>query len=203
MTDLDDHDAYYGYTPTVILDRPLALTGFVGSGIADVAGALSQRTGLSLIEVPRWVEHEAGKSLSHLALTEGEGRVRALEREAVGRALRDRPLGILVLGDASLLDEPIRAQLLKQATVVYIARDLETLIAGVREELARAPGSVRELMHLSHVEDAAIAGLFEERRGSYERAHVTIDAGRRAPTAIAEELLIALRHGTLSSTKNA
>lgn len=203
MSELDDHDAYYGYAPTVVIDRPLAIVGFVGSGVVDVGGALSQRTGLSLIEVPRWVEHAAGKSLSHLAFTEGEPRLRALEREAVARALRDRPVGIVTLGDSTLVDDEARAQLLSQATVVYVARDLDFLIAAVREELARAPGSVRELMHHSHVDDAAIAALFAERRASYERAHVIIEAGTRPSTAIAEELLLGLRNGTLSSTKRA
>jgi shikimate kinase len=200
---LDEHDAYYDYAPTVALERPLALTGFMGAGIIEVASSLSTRTGLNLIEIPRWAEHTAGKSLSHVYLREGEGRLRALERGAVQRALRDRPFGILVLGDGTLLDDETRELLRKNTTLVYLRRNLSTLFQQVRTDLLQSPGCYPAWMMSPPADEDALAPLFERCRPGYESAHVTIDAGTRSSTTLAEELLLGLRSGTLRSTANA
>jgi shikimate kinase len=199
----DEHDAYYDYAPTIALGRPLALTGFMGAGVVDVASSLSTRTGLSLIEIPRWAEHTAGKSLSHVVLREGEKKLRALERDAVLRALRDRPFGILALGDGTLLDDEARELLRRNATIVYLRRDLSTLFRQVRTELNQSPGCYPEWMLSPPTDEEALAPLFDKRRPGYETAHVIIDAGTRGSTALAEEILLGLKSGALHGTLKA
>lgn len=55
--------SYYDYHPTVQLARPLALGGVPGAPYREVGHHLATLTGLTLIDLDRWIEHQVGQSL--------------------------------------------------------------------------------------------------------------------------------------------
>ena len=70
---------YYEHGPLVLLQRPIVLIGSLGVDQHGLGRDLAALSGLPLIEVDRWIEHEAGQSLVSLVQTQGIEALRQLE----------------------------------------------------------------------------------------------------------------------------
>lgn len=180
---------YYDYHPSIVLDRPVAIAGFFGVELGQIVGALSQRTGIQTIELDRWVEHEAGKSVSELVLVEGE---RALKRHELGllrKALNDQPFAIIALGDGTLTEYDGRKLVLDGAKLIYLRAELDDLLGRIRQHLADSPGCYWPfVLKEPEVVDDLVA-LFDERRAGYESAEIIVDVTGKHPNKVADELL--------------
>lgn len=117
-------DGYYDHGPTVHLDRPVALAGYLTEETRVVGYRLAALLGLPSIDLDRRIEHLSGRSVWSLLWDESEARYRQLERQELRRAVRERPCGILSLGDGTLLDEENRDLLHRHSHLVAIDLDL-------------------------------------------------------------------------------
>ena len=183
-------DPYYSYEPLVTLQRPLALCGAVGAPVAPVASMVSQLTGLPYVELDRWLEHEAGQTVSALALEEGERGLRRRERKLVRRALEQRPCPVIALGEGALLSRWVRGAVRRRADLVYLAaapRDLwdgvRALSPGARYPFIRAPRDVGDLER-----------YLASRVPTYAAAHRVLDAGRGSVIDLAREVIAGVAH---------
>lgn len=186
-------DPYYSPSPLLILDRPLALVGFLGARVPQTAAMFSALTGVPLLDLERMVEHRVGSSLVRFVLTEGLDALHTAEEALLRQQLRLSPPPVLALGPATL-QHPASARLIRRhATLVYIQRDMLEMYGNLLDELDDAssrcwmmagqrPGSVGDLL-------PAFAGW----RPSYERAQHTLNGSSRSPTAIANELVAQLQ----------
>lgn len=179
---------YYDVYPERPLERPLALTGFMGAGVSRIGSALSSRTGLPAIDLARWVEHKAGCSISELVLTKGEAALTALEDELLPKALAERPAGILMLGDATLTTAENRKAVLEGATLVYLRAQLDSLKDGIARDLEAFPGCIPAFMTGPPSSAAELLPLFHKRSLGYECADVVIDIDDRSVANVVEEL---------------
>jgi shikimate kinase len=186
-------EGYYDYHPTLTLPRPLALAGFFGSGTAEVAAIVSQRTGLAVVELDRWIEHEAGSSLAELVWREGEERLREIESRLLPRALAQQPPALVALGDGALLRDENRRLVLEAADLMYLREVPAVLLSRVREEVRRAPGSMYPFIGNEPASVADLAGLLADREPGYRKAPLMLDVGGRSTSAVARELLSLLR----------
>lgn len=175
-------DGYYDPHPTVTLDRPLALIGFVESDVEHVGRLLSSVTGLRFATLDTLVEHAVGASRAEYVVAEGEPAWRARESEALTRALADRPPGVLVLGEGALLARANRRQVRQRARLVYVHRPVEET---ARRLMARG----RERPELGVVRSLAdLRTLLRARAGGYAEAEIRVEGGERAALPIAREL---------------
>ncbi|MEM9595292.1 MAG: shikimate kinase [Acidobacteriota bacterium] len=117
-------DGYYDHHPLVHLDRHVAIAGLIGDETRTIGYRLAALTGLPVMDVDRSIEHTAGMSVWNLIWKETEARYRELEREHLERALTSRPLGIITLGDGTLIDEDNRRTVLESADLVSLELDL-------------------------------------------------------------------------------
>ena len=92
------------------------LVGVPGSGKTTVGTLLSDRLGVPFRDTDQDVEASAGKSVPDIFVDSGEDLFRALERDAVARALADHD-GVLALGGGAVIDASTRALLLEHPTV--------------------------------------------------------------------------------------
>ena len=84
--------------------RPaLVLIGPPGAGKSTVARALASRWGLSARDTDSDVEQAARRPISDIFVQDGEQAFRALERQAVSKALAEHD-GVLALGGGAVLD---------------------------------------------------------------------------------------------------
>ena len=176
---------YYEHGPLVLLQRPVALIGFLGVDQHSLGRDLAALSGLPLVEVDRWIEHAAGQSLVALVQTQGIEALRQLEDRFLAQALTTRPPGIVVLGDGALLKEANLRQVLDKATLVYLKLSLASTYWKLRHQalgphplLLQPPESTGELRP-----------LLAERQGGFDQAHVTLDMDEMTPEVALRLLL--------------
>ncbi len=96
----------------------VVLVGPMGAGKTTLADLLAQRWGVAVRDTDADIVAAQGREISDIFVDDGEAAFRALEREAVARALAEHD-GVLSLGGGAVLDEDTRA-LLADHTVVFL-----------------------------------------------------------------------------------
>jgi len=81
-----------------------------GAGKSTVAEELASRLGVAVRDTDADIEAAAGASVSDLFIDQGEAHFRALEEDAVARALEEHD-GVLALGGGAVLSERTRERL--------------------------------------------------------------------------------------------
>ncbi len=180
---------YYSHHATVALERPLVVVGFFGSEHRQVAYRLAGRTGLTFVDLDRWIEHEAGCSIWELVATQGETRLRQLESQQLRRALNGKPPAVIALGEGALMAPRSLDAVLAASRLVYLKLDLVNALWQLKareERQGRHPSPF--LPHpLEDVEQ--LRPIYEASCPAYERAHDIVElAGKHAETASRELL---------------
>ena len=189
---------YYDPHPTLELARPLALIGFMGSGADRVGHGLCARTGLPLADIGRDVEARAGMSRARILLEQGRAVLRRLEGDALARALARQPWGVVVLGDAALLDPDSRRRVREETHLVYLERPLDVIHRRVLQQCRQAPGSIPEFMLAPPSSPDLLEPLFEERRPGYGDARTILQGGDLHALELVDELMKALESERLT-----
>jgi shikimate kinase len=163
----------------------LVLVGPMGSGKSTVAALLAQTMGVGARDTDADVEAVDGRTISDIFVESGEEHFRALEREAVAKALATHD-GVLSLGGGAVLDEETR-RLLTGAdhTVVFLR-------VGLAEAVKRVGlGTSRPLL-LGNVR-SRIKALLDERTPIYESvADIVVDTDQKSAEDVAGEIRKAL-----------
>lgn len=158
----------------------IVLVGFMGAGKTTVGALIADRAGLPFVDVDEIIEAAAGTSVAEVFSTRGEAEFRAIEKEAVERALSGPPSVVAVGGGA--LGDP--------ATCVALGwHDVVHLDVSYREAMRRIghdPG--RPMLAIADPRE-----LYEHRRATYERVarHSVITDGR-LPGEVADLVVTAL-----------
>jgi shikimate kinase len=183
---------YYDYHPLLTLEQPLILAGFVGGPQRQVAYGLSARLGLPFVDLDRWIEHDAGRSLWEILAEGGEGQLREIEGAALDRALRARPAGILALGATALLSASNLNAVLEGATLVALKIDLPNLYWLLRGRETEGEGHRHPFVPfpLTSIED--LRPVYDTLKVPLQQAHHTVDTAGRHPTRLTERLLVDL-----------
>ena len=176
---------YYEPGPLVLLQRPVALIGFLGVDQHSLGRDLAALSGLPLIELDRWIEHEAGQSLLALVQTRGIEALRQLETRFLAQALGTRPPGVIVLGDGALLKGDNLRQVLDQATLVYLKLSLASTYWKLRQSAQRP----HPLLLQPPDSTAQLRPLLDARQGGFDQAHLTLDMDEMTPEAAVRHLL--------------
>ena len=161
----------------------LVLVGPPGAGKSTVAALLGARLAVPVRDTDTDVEAAAGCTVSEIFVEQGEARFRALEREAVVRALADHD-GVLALGGGAVMD-PLTAADLAGHTVVF-------LDVGVNDAAHRVGFNVSRPLLVGNPR-AQWLRLMEARRPVYEGvATVTVLTDEKTPDQVVDEVLVAL-----------
>ena len=179
-------DPYYSCAPTVQLERPVALAGFLGSRVPLTGALLSAMTGLPLVDLDRAVEHEAGRSTQRIDRELGLGSRVVLEGRVLSRVLRERPPPIIALGYDTLNDEGLLALLRAQSRLLYIERGFDELRGAMSVDTAAA--------RRGHPADVSgLRRLHARCLGGYAESPEVVRGTGRHPSRVAAEVLSLLR----------
>ena len=155
------------------------LVGPMGAGKTTVGRLLAERWGVALRDTDADIVEAQGKEISDIFVDDGEAAFRALERDAVARALGEHD-GVLSLGGGAVLDPDTRA-LLAGHTVVFLRVGLTDAVKRV------GLGTSRPLL-MGNVR-GRIKTLLDERTPVYESvATLTVDTDDRSPDEVADEV---------------
>ena len=160
----------------------VVLVGPMGVGKSTVGQLLAERLGVAYRDTDEDIVAEQGRSIAEIFVDEGEETFRAIEKQAVRRALDAHP-GVLALGGGSVLDADTRALLAGQR-VLYLSMDVEEAVKRTGLNAARPLLAVnprkqwRELMEARRhlYEGVATAVVATDGRTAEEVAQVALDA---------------------------
>ncbi len=160
--------------------RPRAiLVGPMGAGKTTVGALLAQAWGVTARDTDDDVVAVAGRPVSEIFVEDGEAAFRALEREAVARALAEHD-GVLSLGGGAVTDAGTRA-LLADRPVVFLR-------VGLSDAVKRVGLGVGRPLLLGNVR-SRIKALLDERAPVYESvARHVVDTDGRSPDDVAAEV---------------
>lgn len=156
--------------------KNIVIIGMPGVGKTSVADAIGNMTELKVIDIDREIERAHGP-IPEIFSEKGEPHFRAMEKETVARAAKEKG-AVIATGGGSVLDEDNVRALQETGKIYWIRRPLEELAQNGRP--------------LSAGGMDALEALWEKRKGLYwEAAHeelpnITIEG-------TAEEIL--KRHG--------
>ncbi|QIJ61609.1 shikimate kinase [Streptomyces sp. JB150] len=161
----------------------VVLVGPMGVGKSTVGQLLAERLGVGYRDTDDDIVAEQGRAIADIFVDDGEPAFRALEKQAVRRALAEHD-GVLALGGGAVLDPDTRALLAGQR-VVYLSMDVE--------EAARRTGlnTARPLLAVNPRKQWR--ELMEARRHLYEEvAGAVVATDERTPDEVAQAVLDAL-----------
>ncbi len=182
-------EGYYEPHARIALEEPLVLVGHPGSGVAHAARAISGRTGLPFNDVQRSAEARAGQSLARIAVERGIEALRGYELEALRRALRRRPCGIVATSSGPFEHDDVRAWILQAGRVLYVRRPVEVLLARIQLQLEASPGSLAEFVVGAPTRAEDLERHLAGRELALQDAHAVLEAGDRHASRLADEIL--------------
>ena len=161
----------------------VVLVGVPGSGKTTVGTVLAERLGLAFRDTDQDVERAEGKAVADIFVDSGEPAFRALEKDAVDRALREHD-GVLALGGGAVLDAETRDLLMTEPTV--------WLRVGAPAGAHRVGLDVPRPVLLGNVR-GRLSALVAERAPLYaEVARLSVDTDARTPAEVADVIVTEL-----------
>ena len=166
----------------------VVLVGAPASGKTTVGTALAGMLGLTFRDTDADVEAVTGSTVADLFVDHGEQHFRALEEQAVARALAEHD-GVLALGGGAVLSATTRELLVaygrRGGTVVWLEVDLPSA--------ARRAGLSRDRPLLQVNPRAVLRSLLEARTPLYrEVATLTVPTGGREPDDVIADVAAAV-----------
>jgi shikimate kinase len=166
------------------LDRPVVLVGLMGVGKSTVGRRLAKRLGLSFIDSDAAIEDASGFPAAEVFERYGERDFRDGERRLVARLIEGE-VRVIATGGGAYLDERTRKLLNERAITVWLDAPVDILAERTSRRDTRA--------QLRNGDPKAVLErLSEERRPSYEEAHIHVKSGVGAHKDVVEEIVRAL-----------
>ena len=172
------------------MTRPVAvLVGAPASGKTTVGTALAGLLGLDFRDTDADIEARTGVAIADLFVDRGEEHFRALEEQAVERALAEHD-GVLALGGGAVLSAATRERLVAYGrgggSVVWLHVDLPSA--------AKRAGLSRDRPLLAVNPRAMLRTMLEARAPLYEEvATVTVPTAGREPDDVLTDVVAAVR----------
>jgi shikimate kinase len=117
----------------------LMLVGLMGAGKTTVGERCAKRLGRPFVDTDDLVQTAAGMTVSELFALSGEGRFRALEREAVADACASPVPAVIACGGGAVLHADNRRVLRAAGFVVWLQAPPTVLHERLDGEAARTP----------------------------------------------------------------
>lgn len=166
------------------LDRPVVLVGLMGVGKSTVGRRLARRLGLSFVDSDAEIEDASGLSAAEVFERYGEHDFRDGERRLVARLI-EGAVRVIATGGGAYIDPRTRQLLNERAITVWLDAPVEILTERTSRRDTRAQlrnGDPK----------TTLERLANERRQSYEQAHIHVKSGAGAHKDVVEAIVQAL-----------
>ena len=166
------------------LDRPVVLVGLMGVGKSTVGRRLAKRLGLPFVDSDTAIADASGYSAAEMFERYGEGDFRDGERRLVAR-LVEGEVRVIATGGGAYVDPRTRQLLNERAITVWLDAPVDVLA----ERTARR--DTRPLLRTPNPKQT-LDRLAEQRRPSYEEAHIHVKSGAGAHKDVVDAIIHAL-----------
>ncbi len=168
------------------IEKPIALVGLMGVGKTTVGRRLAKRLDRGFDDSDDAIELASGRSVAGYFEDHGEEAFREGEFRVVKRLLEVDPPLIIATGGGAFIHPATREILLKQAIVVWLKGDLETLV----ERVSRNDN--RPLLR-GVDKRVKMRELMEARHPIYAQAHIKMKIARGPHLRTVNRVLRALK----------
>jgi shikimate kinase len=166
------------------LDRPVVLVGLMGVGKSTVGRRLARRLGVPFVDSDSAIEDASGFSAAEVYERYGERDFRDGERRLVAR-LVEGEVRVIATGGGAYIDSTTRKLLNERAITIWLDAPVDILA----ERTSRR--DTRPLLRNSDPK-GTLERLSDERRPSYEEAHIHIKSGNGAHRDVVDSIVAAL-----------
>ena len=166
------------------LDRPVVLVGLMGVGKSTVGRRLARRLGLLFVDSDAEIEDAAGLSAAEVYERYGESDFRDGERRLVARLI-EGDVRVIATGGGAFVDSRTRELLNQRAITVWLDAPVDILTERTSRRDTRAQlrnGDPK----------ATLEKLANERRRSYEEAHIHVKSGDGAHKEVVDSIIESL-----------
>jgi shikimate kinase len=183
-------DGYYDPMLTPVPGRPVAICGFIGSGVEETAFSVCRLSGLTLVDIERRMEHELGRSLRHHVEVYGDKGLGDLEHRLIHKGLRESPPPIIALRPYCMMDGRNLRMLERHSTLFYIERSIFLLFARILDLLEQNPQTrFLDFRGCNPKDITSISRLLMEQEPGYRLSEHRLKAMDRHPRDLAREIL--------------
>lgn len=176
------------------LDRPVVLVGLMGVGKSTVGRRLARRLGLPFVDSDAEIEGAAGFPAAEVFERYGERDFRDGERRLVARLIESE-VRVIATGGGAYVDPRTRKLLNERAITIWLDAPVEILAERTSRRDTRAQLRIGD-------PKAVLARLSQERRPSYEEAHIHVKSGAGAHKDVVEAIVAALENYLQESAGN-
>ena len=166
------------------LDQPIVLVGLMGVGKSTVGRRLAKRLGLPFVDSDSEIEDAAGYSAAEVFERYGEDDFRDGERRLVARLI-EGDVRVIATGGGAYVDPRTRQLLNERAITIWLDAPVDVLAERTSRRDTRAQLRQGD-------PKATLERMWQERRPSYEEAHIHIRSGDGAHKEVVDAILEAL-----------
>ena len=166
-------------------DRPVILTGFMGSGKSSVGKLLAVSLDCAFIDLDSVIVKEAGKTINEIFAESGEEAFRKLESECLHKVLKNG-MSVVASGGGAVVSESNRRLMRDRGYVINLSASLDSV-------LKRLAGATDRPLYAGQDAVNRVQKLMEERKQFYADADIRIDTDNKSVEDVVSEILKVLR----------
>jgi shikimate kinase len=171
-----------------MLDRPLILTGFMGSGKSSVGRFLAKRLDCPFVDLDAEIVATAGRSINDIFAYDGEQAFRNMESACLKRVLGGGR-SVIATGGGVVISDDNRSNMRKQGVIV-------NLIVSLPQVLIRLHGTADRPLFAGDNAANSLKLLMDGREQFYADADIRIDTDGKSVEDVVAEILSFWRHYT-------
>src|ERR1700733_15291919 len=180
------------------MNRPVVLSGVMGTGKTTVGPRLAARLGVAFADTDDLIAKTTGKSIPELWREIGEPGFRALEGETIERLLASDTPSVIAFGGGSVTIDRTRRRALDRALVITLTASPETIVARTPDLALRPNLAVGDPVARAREPLAARAAAYAECHLSLSSETIDVDALVDAIVALIERDPVLVPLGTRS-----
>ena len=166
-------------------ERPVILTGFMGSGKSCVGQMLANSLGCPFVDLDALIVADAGMSINEIFAREGEEAFRNRESACLERVLQ-KGVAVIASGGGVVLSPVNRRLMRSQGIVVNLTASLPVI-------LERLKGATDRPLYSGDNAANRVAALMEERQHFYADADIRIDTDNKSVEDVSAQIIKILK----------
>lgn len=164
-----------------MLDRPLILTGFMGSGKSSVGRILADRLDWPFIDLDAEIVARAGRSINDIFAQDGEQAFRSMESTCLKQVI-DGGRAVTATGGGIVISDDNRRLMRTHGVVV-------NLVVSLQQVLERLHGASDRPLFAGSNSANSVKLLMDGREQFYADADIRIDTDGKSVEDVAAEIL--------------
>jgi len=163
--------------------KNIYLVGFMGSGKSTVGKILAEKLNMNFVDIDKLIEEKEGMKIKDIFEQKGESYFRELERKQIEAIVKQEGLVVSTGGGLGANLDNMNF-MKKNGDVVWLDVSLNTVLDRLKNDQDRP---------LLKQPTEKIKQLFEERKNVYRLANIRINADKKTPNQIVEEILTKIK----------